>query len=77
MYETYLVLDDVQGPWMHELYVVQVLHSTWSAGYCSAAGRVILRRATIAAATATDPYSTIMIQSGTTHGRPTMRRCQT
>src|SRR5882672_5324209 len=51
------------------------LHSTWSAEHWSAADRVVLRKAIMAAATATDPYSRITIQSGTNHGRPTVRRC--
>ena len=42
-----------------------------------AADRVILRKAMMAAATATEPYSSAIIQPGTNHGRPTMRKCQT
>src|SRR5215831_20094366 len=52
------------------------LHSTWSGEHCSTFDRVIRRKAIIAAALATDPYSSSRIQSGTSHGRPSVRRYQ-
>src|SRR5258708_36299772 len=52
------------------------LHSTWSAWHWSAADRVIRRKAIIAAAIATDPYSSSIIQRGSDpHGRPSARKC--
>ncbi len=44
---------------------------------CGATGRVIRRNRMIAAVTATDPYSSSITQPGSTHGRPSVRRCQT
>lgn len=41
------------------------------------AGRVNRRYMIIAPAIATDPNSSSIIQPGTTHGRPIVRRCQT
>src|SRR5260370_41789156 len=52
------------------------LHSTWSAWHWSAADRVIRRKAIIAAAIATNPYSSSIIQRGSDpHGRPSARKC--
>src|SRR6266404_1518194 len=52
------------------------LHSAWSAGHCRAADRLILRKAIIAAAIATHPYSTSITQPGSApHGRPSVRKC--
>src|SRR5215470_1077496 len=53
------------------------LPSTWSAERCRPGERLNPRKATIVPATATDPYSSSVIQPGTTHGRPRVRRCQT
>jgi len=39
--------------------------------------RLNRRNSRIAAAIATDPYSKTMIQPGTSHGRPSVRKCQT
>ena len=41
------------------------------------AGRVSRRSPTINAVAATEPYSNSMIQLGTAHGRPSVRRCHT
>src|SRR5260370_41612289 len=52
------------------------LHSTWSAWHWSAADRVIRRKAIIAAAIATNPYSSSITQPGSDpHGRPSARKC--
>src|SRR3984893_5364879 len=76
--ETNVILDGAQWALdaINRLWC-RCLHSTRSAEHWSAADRVVLRKAIIAPATATDPYSTITIQSGTNHGRPAVRRCHT
>ena len=45
--------------------------------FSSTAQKSYRRHPIIAPATATDPYSSSIIQPGTTHGRPSVRRCQT
>src|SRR5437016_1366927 len=52
------------------------LHSTWSAEHSSVADRLIRRKAIIAAAIATHPYSSSITQPGSVpHGRPSVREC--
>src|SRR6266446_5081254 len=47
-----------------------------SAGHCRAADRLIRRKAIIAAAIATHPYSSSITQPGSDpHGRPSARKC--
>ena len=57
-------------------------HGIYSVEGCSVdcrgtAGRRNRRSPRIAAASATDPYSRTMIHPGTSHGRPSVRKCHT
>src|SRR5580704_2035144 len=54
-----------------------VFHSIGLAEHSSVAGCVNRRKPIIPAAIANDPYSSSTTQPGSTHGRPTARRCQT
>jgi hypothetical protein len=65
----------------HNRYATKVCKPTSAKGTYSvkhgfAADRVDRRKAMIAPV-ATEPYSSSIIQPGTTHGRPTVRKCQT
>jgi hypothetical protein len=67
-----VVLDNAEA-----LLSVRLASVYLTAEHCGGADRLNRRKATIAAAAATDPYSTSMIQSGTNHGCPSVRRRQT
>ena len=60
----------------HEL-ANRIAKGTYSVEDGGSLNRVNLRNAIMAPAAATAPYSKIIIQSGTTHARPRVRKCQT
>jgi hypothetical protein len=62
--------------WMQKWQVLRLASPYRSAEHCRAADRLIRRKATIAAAIATHPYSSSITQTGSgPHGRPSVRKC--